>query len=63
MKREEKDGSWRNSCIVLDREGKTAGIYDKNFPTIGEMESGIIAGTDIPVIQCDFGRVACVICF
>ena len=62
-KREEKDGSWRNSCVVLDREGKTAGIYDKNFPTIGEMESGIIAGTEIPIIQCDFGRVACAICF
>ncbi len=62
-KREEKDGRWRNSCVVLDREGKTAGIYDKNFPTIGEMESGIRAGTEIPVIQCDFGRVACVICF
>jgi hypothetical protein len=62
-KREEEDGSWRNSCVILDREGKTAGIYDKNFPTIGEMESGIIAGTEFPIIQCDFGRVVCVICF
>ena len=62
-KRKTGDGSWRNSCVVLDRKGETAGIYDKNFPTIGEMERGIIAGTELPVIQCDFGRVACVICF
>jgi hypothetical protein len=62
MKREEK-GKWWNSCILLDRQGKIAGIYNKNFPTIGEMEGGIRAGTEAPVFQCDFGRVACVICF
>jgi hypothetical protein len=27
------------------------------------MESGITAGDEVPVIQCDFGRVACAICF
>ena len=37
MKREE-NGKWWNSCILLDREGKIAGIYNKNFPTIDEME-------------------------
>lgn len=62
MKREEK-GTWRNSCIILDREGKVAGIYNKNFPTIDEMEEGIRAGNETPVFQCDFGRVACAICF
>ncbi len=36
--RKDKDGNWRNSCIVIDRTGAIAGIYDKNFPTIGEME-------------------------
>jgi predicted amidohydrolase len=62
MKREE-NGSWRNSCILLDREGKTVGIYDKNFPTIEEMNLGIKAGTETPVFHCDFGSVACAICF
>jgi predicted amidohydrolase len=61
MKREE-NGTWWNSCILLDREGKVAGIYNKNFPTIHEMEL-IKAGNETPVFQCDFGRVACVICF
>ncbi|MCD6355323.1 MAG: hypothetical protein J7L95_07225 [Prolixibacteraceae bacterium] len=40
-KRQTEDGSWRNSCIILDRSGKINGIYNKNFPTVGEMETGI----------------------
>lgn len=57
------DGTWRNSSILLDREGKIVGIYDKNFPTIGELNSGIKAGNGVPIFECDFGRVALVICF
>jgi hypothetical protein len=59
----DKDGKFRNSAILLDREGKVAGIYDKNFPTIGEIEDGIKPGDKVPVFKCDFGRVALVICF
>jgi hypothetical protein len=57
------DGTWRNSCILLDRAGGIAGIYNKNFPTIGGMERGTKAGIKAPVFQCDFGRVACAVCF
>jgi predicted amidohydrolase len=63
MKREDDKGVWWNSCVLLDRQGKTAGIYNKNFPTIDEMAGGIKAGNETPVFQCDFGRVACAICF
>jgi len=63
MKREDDGGLWRNSCIMLDRKGGITGIYDKNYPTIGEMESGIKAGQVAPLIQCDFGSVAAAICF
>jgi hypothetical protein len=62
MKRED-NGTWWNSCVLLDREGKVAGIYNKNFPVIDEMEGGTRAGNETPVFQCDFGRVACAICF
>ncbi len=62
-KREQADGGWRNSSVVLDREGKVAGIYNKNFPTIGEIENGMVPGNEVPVIDCDFGKVACAICF
>jgi hypothetical protein len=61
--RKDRDGNWRNSCIVIDRNGSIAGIYDKNFPTIGEMESGIKASNEAKIIECDFGRVAIAICF
>jgi hypothetical protein len=63
MKHQLEDGSWRNSCMLLDRKGNITGIYNKNFPTIGEMEAGIKAGKGAPVFECDFGRVACAICF
>ena len=63
MKREEEKGNWLNSCYLLDRNGKIAGIYNKSFPTIYEIEAGIKADTEAPVFQCDFGRVACAICF
>jgi hypothetical protein len=63
MFREESKDIWRNSCVILDRKGSIAGIYDKNYPTIKEMELGIKAGTMATIIQCDFGRVAVVICF
>jgi hypothetical protein len=62
-KHQVEDGSWRNSCIVVDRKGGIAGIYHKNFPTIGEMKAGIKAGKEAPVFELDFGRVACAICF
>ena len=53
----------RNSLILLDRKGKLAGTYNKNFPTIYEMDAGIIPGKEVSVIQCDFGKVALAICF
>ncbi|HBL73885.1 MAG: hypothetical protein A2W90_14360 [Bacteroidetes bacterium GWF2_42_66] len=62
-KRQTENGTWFNSSYVLDRNGNEAGVYNKNFPTIGELESGIKASDEVPIIQCDFGRVACAICY
>lgn len=61
--RELPDGTRRNSSVLIDRKGNIAGVYNKNHPTIGEMEKGILCGKDAPVIDCDFGRVAMAICF
>lgn len=52
-----------NSVIIIDRDGSVAGIYDKNFPTIGEMEGGTLAGIAAPILDLDFGSVAVAICF
>lgn len=57
------DGSWRNACVLLDRQGRVGGDYHKNHPTIGEIEDGIRPGREAKVFECDFGRVAFAICF
>ncbi len=58
------DGSFRNALQIIDRKGNVTGRYYKNYPTENEMTgSNILCGTGAPIIECDFGRVACVICF
>ena len=53
----------RNSCVIVGRDGEITGIYDKNFPTIGEMENGIAASSEANLIKLDFGTIGCAICF
>lgn len=62
-KRLDRDGLWRNSCVLLDRRGHVVGIYDKNYPTPDEMLAGIVAGNGAVVLETDFGRVGCAVCF
>jgi hypothetical protein len=65
--RELEDGS-RNSIIIIDRQGKIAGIYNKNHvvpppPGVKERTQEGLCGKDAPLIECDFGRVGCAICY
>ena len=62
-KRLDEEGNWRNSCILLNRQGKIEGIYNKNFITFRGVEFGTKAGDKTPIFQTDFGTVGCVICF
>ncbi|MCE5276470.1 MAG: carbon-nitrogen hydrolase family protein [Planctomycetaceae bacterium] len=58
------DGSKRrNSSVLIDRQGEIVGVYHKNVPTHGELDMGIIPGTETPVFETDFGRVGLTICF
>lgn len=58
------DGSWRNSIQLLDRNGAVLGAYNKNHVVIEETtQGGILCGKAAPIFECDFGRVACAICF
>ena len=59
----DEEGKKRNSAVLLDRGGKIAGVYHKNFPTHGELDLNIIPGTEAPVFETDFGRVGLSICF
>ena len=53
----------RNTSILVGRDGEVIGRYDKMFPTIPELEKGVIPGTAAPVFETDFGRVGLLICF
>lgn len=61
--RYDRGGKLRSSSVLLDRKGRISGIYNKNYPTIGEIQLGIVPDDTIPLFQCDFGKVAMVICF
>lgn len=62
--REMDGGTWRNATQLIGRDGKIAGTYHKNHVVIEETtQGGILCGKDAPVIETDFGRVACAICF
>lgn len=57
------DRGLRNTSILIDPRGEVLGLYDKMFPTVGEMEKGVVPGTDAPCFDTDFGRVGLLICF
>jgi predicted amidohydrolase len=60
----ERDGNRvYNTAALIDRDGQVIGKYHKYQPTIGEMEAGIIPGTEAPAFDTDFGRVGAAICF
>lgn len=62
--RRDADGIMRISMHWIDRDGTVIGIYDKNYATLGEMERlGVRCGDRPLVLDTDFGKVACLICF
>lgn len=62
--READDGTLRNSSVVIDRRGEVAGIYNKNHPVVSETtDQRVLCGRKADIITCDFGRIACAICF
>ncbi len=53
----------RNSSVLIDRDGSITGVYHKYFPTHGELDIGVLPGTETPVFKTDFGKVGLCICF
>ncbi len=54
-----------NTAVLIDREGKITGMYDKIYPTEGEITSGVTPAESAvpPVFDTDFGRIGILICF
>ncbi len=60
------DGGKRlNTAVLLDREGKITGLYNKVFPFWSEydLKPGVDVGDEAPVFETDFGRLGMAICF
>ena len=58
------EGRIFNSAILIDRQGKILGTYNKIHPTEGELDNSICPGKiDPPVFQTDFGTIGIQICF
>ena len=62
-RKDEKGRGRYNSAVLIDRDGKLVGCYDKMFPTIPEMEGGVLPGRGAVVFDTDFGRIGALICF
>src|SRR5687768_979857 len=58
-------GHHYNSAVLIDRNGKLAGVYHKIRPTEGEInKTGLSPGPiDPPVFDTDFGKIGIQICF
>jgi predicted amidohydrolase len=54
-----------NTAILIDREGRVAGAYDKVFPYWSEydLRPPVNVGLRAPVFETDFGRLGLAICF
>lgn len=62
--RVQEDRTWRNSSVCIGRDGEIIGTYSKNHVIVEETTlAGILCGNEAPIFDCDFGRVACAICF
>ena len=61
------NGRTENVAVILDRQGKVMGQYSKihcvDSAVEGCLEGGIDGGRDVPVFQCDFGRLGVQICY
>ena len=60
---ERRGSRYFNSVPIVDRRGKLALVYRKNYPTISELEAGISPGDEVPVAECDGVRVGAAVCF
>jgi predicted amidohydrolase len=56
-----------NAAVLFGRKGDIAGIYRKVHlvvsPAGRDFENGCVPGGDVPVFECDFGKVGIQICY
>jgi predicted amidohydrolase len=58
-----KDKRVHNMAVLIDREGKIEGTYNKVHLPFAETLNGVIPGNEFPVFETDFGKVGMQICY
>jgi predicted amidohydrolase len=60
----ERDGKAAyNTSVLIDRDGKLAGKYRKICLPRSEYDGGLAPGSEYPVFDTDFGKIAMMICW
>jgi hypothetical protein len=60
----EREGeTYYNSAALITPDGDVQGVFRKVAPTIGEIESGLTPGSEVPVWETEFGTVGALICW
>jgi len=54
-----------NTAVLIDRDGKIAGLYDKVYTYWEEfnLSKKVAPGSEVHVFDCDFGKLGIAICF
>jgi predicted amidohydrolase len=64
---QEGDKAVSNAAVLFGRKGDITGIYRKVHlvvsPVGREFENGCVPGGDVPVFECDFGKLGIQICY
>jgi predicted amidohydrolase len=59
---EGKPDRWYNTSVIISPKGEIVGSQTKNYPTAGEEDNGVVAGTEYRVFETELGRFGIVIC-
>jgi predicted amidohydrolase len=64
---QETDKAVSNAAVLFGRKGEVAGIYRKVHLVVSpegrDFENGCTPGGDVPVFECDFGKLGIQICY
>ena len=64
---QEPDKTLSNAAVLFGRQGKIVGVYRKVHlvvsPGARDFENGCVPGSEVPVFECDFGKLGIQICY
>ncbi|RLF06558.1 MAG: hypothetical protein DRK00_01160 [Thermoprotei archaeon] len=58
-----EEGRVYNSAVLIDERGEVVGVYHKMYPTVSEIDAGIVPGTRPGIFDTKLGKLGVAICF